>query len=60
MLHDEQVFPHPETYDPERFLKDGALRKDIEIDPESMATFGFGRRFVIKSYPPYGEMNTCS
>jgi len=59
MLHDEQVFPDPETYDPERFLKDGVLRKDIEVDPESMATFGFGRRFVVKSYSLHGEMNTC-
>lgn len=50
MLHDEQVFPDPETYDPERFLKDGALRKDIEVDPESMATFGFGRRICPGSH----------
>lgn len=48
MFHDEQIFPNPDNYDPDHFIKDGVLRKDIQVDPESMATFGFGRRFVVK------------
>ncbi|KAJ3567140.1 hypothetical protein NP233_g6558 [Leucocoprinus birnbaumii] len=43
ILHDEEVFPGPEEFQPERFLKDGKIRDDI-LDPEFVATFGFGRR----------------
>ena len=43
MLHDEIRYPHPETFDPTRFLTpDGELDRDA---PDSMeAGFGFGRR----------------
>ncbi|KAJ3554853.1 hypothetical protein NP233_g12337 [Leucocoprinus birnbaumii] len=50
MLHDEQVFPDPETFDPERFIKDGVLRDDLQIDPENVATFGWGRRICPGSH----------
>lgn len=50
MFHDEQIFPNPDNYDPDRFIKDGVLRKDIQVDPESMATFGFGRRICPGSH----------
>ncbi|KAJ3562503.1 hypothetical protein NP233_g9530 [Leucocoprinus birnbaumii] len=44
MLQDEQTFPEPEKFMPERFIaSDGGLRDDI-IDPEFFVTFGFGRR----------------
>ncbi|KAF5346780.1 hypothetical protein D9756_010416 [Leucocoprinus leucothites] len=44
MLHDEETFPKPEHFNPERFMNDdGTLRTDI-LDPETVATFGFGRR----------------
>jgi cytochrome P450 len=45
MLHDEDVFPDPEEFMPERFMKDGKIRTDLP-DPEVVATFGFGRRCV--------------
>ncbi|KAJ3554391.1 hypothetical protein NP233_g12431 [Leucocoprinus birnbaumii] len=44
MLQDEETFPNPRSFKPERFMNaDGTLRTDI-LDPESVATFGFGRR----------------
>ncbi|KXN85007.1 O-methylsterigmatocystin oxidoreductase [Leucoagaricus sp. SymC.cos] len=44
MLYDEEVFPKPSEFNPERFLSDsGEIREDLP-DPERVATFGFGRR----------------
>lgn len=42
MLHDDQMYPEPIVYRPERFLKDGALDTEV-MDPRA-AAFGFGRR----------------
>ncbi|KAK0497941.1 cytochrome P450 [Armillaria luteobubalina] len=42
MLHDEAVYgPETETFNPDRFMKDGVLNPDV---PFPMETFGFGRR----------------
>jgi cytochrome P450 len=42
MMHDEADYPNPETFKPERYLKDGY--PDLSVrDPTSLA-FGFGRR----------------
>ena len=43
MLHNEDEYPDPFAFKPERFLKDGKLNPNIR-DPSLMA-FGFGRRW---------------
>lgn len=42
VCYDENVYPAPHTYDPERFLKDGKLDPSVK-DPEDRI-FGTGRR----------------
>ncbi len=42
MLHDEDDYPDPMAFRPERFLKEGKLDTSVR-DPSQMA-FGFGRR----------------
>jgi hypothetical protein len=44
MTRDEEVYPDPESFKPERFLKNGTLNKEIR-DPRDII-FGFGRRYV--------------
>ncbi|KAI0331711.1 CyP450 monooxygenase [Cubamyces sp. BRFM 1775] len=43
ILHNEQQYPEPDTFQPGRFLKNGELDQDV-LDPGSVV-FGFGRRF---------------
>ena len=42
MLHDEADYPDPESFKPERFLKDGL--PDLTVRDPATITFGFGRR----------------
>jgi cytochrome P450 len=42
MAHDEDEYPDPYSFKPERFIKDGQLNPKIR-DP-AMIAFGFGRR----------------
>ncbi|KAJ7113938.1 cytochrome P450 [Mycena epipterygia] len=42
ILHDEDMYPDPHSFKPERFLLEGKLNRAVR-DPET-AAFGFGRR----------------
>ena len=43
-LHDPSIFPDPEVFRPERFIRDGTLNPDVR-SPVSFV-FGFGRRYA--------------
>ncbi|TBU56856.1 cytochrome P450 [Dichomitus squalens] len=45
MMHDPKVYPQPEVFEPERYLKDSVLNPDVP-DPASVV-FGFGRRICL-------------
>ncbi|KAI0745837.1 cytochrome P450 [Earliella scabrosa] len=45
MMHDPKTFPNPETFEPERYLKDGMINPDAP-DPEAVV-FGYGRRICL-------------
>ncbi|KAI8996287.1 cytochrome P450 [Trametes punicea] len=51
ILHDEDRYPDPFTFNPDRFMKDGALDPNV-FDPEEVA-FGFGRRICPGRYLAY-------
>ena len=54
ILHDPVMYPEPEKFMPERFIKDGAF--DCSKNDPSRAAFGFGRRYAsIKGLFP--ELN---
>ncbi|KAI0330489.1 cytochrome P450 [Cubamyces sp. BRFM 1775] len=42
VLHDPDIYPEPDRFYPERFIRDGQLDPDV-LDPASLV-FGFGRR----------------
>ncbi|KXN82774.1 O-methylsterigmatocystin oxidoreductase [Leucoagaricus sp. SymC.cos] len=55
MLHDEDVYPDPFTFKPERFLtKDGKIDKSVR-DPRH-ACFGFGRRVCPGRYMAFSAV----
>ena len=43
-MRDPEVYSDPETFRPERFIRDGLL--DPSVRDPSVFAFGFGRRFV--------------
>lgn len=48
ILHDEDLFPEPEEYRPERFIKQEGMA--LPPDPVTLGAFGFGRRYVFIAY----------
>ncbi|KAI0699916.1 cytochrome P450 [Cerioporus squamosus] len=48
IMHDEKVYPDPERFFPERYLKEGALDPEV-MDPASVI-FGMGRRICPGRY----------
>ncbi|KAI8994236.1 CyP450 monooxygenase [Trametes punicea] len=48
ILHDPNEYPEPDSFLPERFIKDGRLNPDVR-DPATVA-FGFGRRICPGRY----------
>jgi len=42
ILHDEEAYPDPFSFNPERFIKNG--KQDLSIRDPASAAFGFGRR----------------
>ncbi|KAJ3556975.1 hypothetical protein NM688_g1729 [Phlebia brevispora] len=42
MTHNPKDYTNPDSFDPDRFLKDGCINRDV-LDP-GIAVFGFGRR----------------
>lgn len=42
MLHNNEDYPNPDVFNPDRFLKDGKLDSSVR-DPTTIS-FGFGRR----------------
>ena len=54
ILHDEEVYPDPLRFNPDRFMKDGELNPHVR-DPR-VAAFGFGRRVCVGRHMAYDSM----
>ena len=54
ILHDEKKYKEPFAFNPDRFLKNGALDPDV-FDPQEVA-FGFGRRVCPGLHMAYDGM----
>ncbi|KAJ3481128.1 hypothetical protein NLJ89_g12234 [Agrocybe chaxingu] len=54
MLHNQDVYPDPFSFRPERFLKDGHIDKSVK-DP-AHACFGFGRRICPGRYMAFSAV----
>ncbi|KAF8884723.1 cytochrome P450 [Gymnopilus junonius] len=54
MLHNEDVYPDPFSFNPDRFMKDGKIDKSVR-DP-AHACWGFGRRICPGRYMAFGAV----
>lgn len=50
ILHDENVYPDPYSFRPERFMKDGKI--DLNVQDPGVAAFGYGRRIWCALHIP--------
>lgn len=53
-MRDEELYPEPELFNPDRFMRDGQL--DPDVPNASIAAFGFGRRICPGRYIAYDSM----
>ncbi|KAF8971478.1 cytochrome P450 [Flammula alnicola] len=44
ILHDEELYPEPSLFKPERFFQKEGISFDLQPDPTIVGGFGFGRR----------------
>ena len=59
MTRDEEVYPEAASFKPERFIKNGALNKEIR-DPRDIV-FGFGRRYIFfRFHSIVFDVSSCS
>ncbi|KAJ7164332.1 cytochrome P450 [Mycena filopes] len=56
ILHNEDVYPDPEAFKPERFLLDGHLNPAV---PDPDAAFGFGRRLCPGRHMATASLWSC-
>ncbi|KAF8960416.1 cytochrome P450 [Flammula alnicola] len=54
MLHNEEIYPDPFTFNPDRFMKDGKIDKSVR-DP-AHACWGFGRRICPGRYMAFSAV----
>lgn len=45
ILHNEKLYPQPEKFIPDRFIKDGKLNPDVPDPMLNGGVFGAGRRY---------------
>ena len=54
ILHDENVYPNPLSFSPDRFIKNGKI--NLEVRDPAVAAFGFGRRICPGRFMAYESM----
>ncbi|KAF8960404.1 cytochrome P450 [Flammula alnicola] len=54
MLHDEEIYPDPFTFNPDRFMKDGKI--DSSVRDPAHACWGFGRRICPGRYMAFSAI----